>query len=356
MENSIVHINAGKGYDVTVGYGILDNCGKILSDAVNSRRAAVVTDSNVGPLYLNRVVNSLEKNGFSVCSFSFEAGETSKNMTTLAQILEFFAEQQLTRQDFVIALGGGVVGDMTGFAAGCYLRGIKFVQMPTSLLAAVDSSVGGKTAVDLLAGKNLAGLFIQPEAVLLDIECLDTLTPHFFADGMAEAIKTAILCSEDMFALFENGDVKENIQSIITECIKYKGHVVEVDEFESGLRQLLNLGHTVGHAVEKCSGYSLSHGHAVAVGTAIICRAAERLSQCEKGLAERVESILIKCGLPVETEYSAEQLAGAALVDKKRRGDYITLVIPKSVGECVLHKAKISELENIIAAGLERWL
>ncbi len=354
MNTNTVHINAGNGYDVVIGNGLLEKCGEYLAAVLKSRSAAIITDSNVQPLYLEKVKKSLQDSGFSVCSFCFDAGEPSKNMTTLSQILEFMAENHLTRQDCVIALGGGVTGDMTGFAAGCYLRGIKFVQIPTTLLAAVDSSVGGKTAVDLAAGKNLAGLFIQPEIVLFDIDTLQTLTPHFFADGMAEAVKTAILSSDEMLSLFEEGKAAENIQAIITGCVKYKGYVVEQDEFESGMRQLLNLGHTVGHAVEKCSGYTVTHGHAVAIGTAIICRAAAKMGFCDMDTAQRVENVLESCNLPTVTQYDAHELAQAALVDKKRRGENITLVLPRSTGECVLHKINISQLEEFIAAGLER--
>lgn len=354
MNTSVVHINAGNGYDVVIGRKLLDECGEYLADVLSSRNAAIITDSNVMPLYLERVMNSLKRSGFSVCSFCFDAGEPSKNMVTLSQILEFLAENHMTRKDCVIALGGGVTGDMAGFAAGCYMRGIRFVQIPTTLLAAVDSSVGGKTAVDLTAGKNLAGLFIQPDIVLMDLDTLKSLTPHFLADGMAEAIKTAILSSGEMLSLFEEGKTADNLQEIITGCVRYKGYVVEEDEFESGMRQLLNLGHTVGHAVEKCSGYSITHGHAVAIGTAIICRAAAKNGFCDIQLAKRVESILSGCGLPTETAYDAGQLAQAALVDKKRKGDSITLVLPRTVGDCVLYDMHISQLEGFIAAGLER--
>lgn len=354
MKTEVIRINVGDGYDVTVGSNILDSCGQYVSELLDSRKTAIITDSNVAPLYLSRVCDSLEKSGFSVSAYTFEAGETSKNMRTLSDILEFLAESQLTRQDCVIALGGGVVGDMTGFAAGCYLRGIKFIQIPTTLLAAVDSSVGGKTAVDLNAGKNLAGLFIQPEAVLYDIDTLKTLTPHFFADGMAEAVKTAILCGDNMLKLFERNEINNNLYEIITGCIKYKGNVVEIDERESGVRQLLNLGHTAGHAVEKCSGFTITHGHAVAVGTAIICRAAARLGFCNAAFAEGVEAVLDNCELPTTTKYNAKQLTEAALVDKKRRGEYITLVLPRAAGDCILHRISVTELEKYFSAGLER--
>ena len=338
-------------YQVTVGPGLLPTCGPRLQEVLSPCRIAVITDSHVAPLYLERVCESLQSAGFSVVSRVVPAGEQHKTMATLAQLLEFLAEEHLTRTDCVAALGGGVIGDMAGFAAAVYLRGIRCVQLPTTLLSAVDSSVGGKTAVDLSAGKNLAGAFFQPAAVLCDTDCLSTLPPEILADGAAEAIKTGVLCDESLFSLFESGSL--NLPEIITRCVSYKAGVVERDPTEQGERKLLNLGHTVGHAIERCSGFAIPHGHAVAAGLAIMARAAETRGWTDGPLAERITACLAQNKLPTGTDYSAEALAQAALSDKKRAGDTITVVVPRQIGVCELRKLPVSQLQSLIAAGLE---
>lgn len=245
---------------------------------------------------------------------------------------------------------------MAGLAAALYLRGVRYIQLPTSLLAAVDSSVGGKTAVDLSAGKNLAGAFLQPAAVLCDTDCLGTLTPEFFADGAAEAIKTGVLCDEDLFALFEGPPLSPAspvLPEIIARCVRYKAGVVERDEKEQGERKLLNLGHTVGHAIEKCSGFTIPHGHAVAAGMAVMAQAAEALGWTQQPVAARIAACLEKNHLPTGTDFSPEALAEAALSDKKRAGGAITLVVPEKIGRCVLKKLPVAELLPVIRAGLE---
>ena len=214
-----IHVRTVPEYDVTIGPGLLKECGPRLREAVPLCHVAVVADSNVAPLYLETVKASLLEAGYQVSAYVFPAGEGSKNLSTLADILEFLAERRLTRTDCVIALGGGVTGDMAGFAAAVYLRGIRYVQLPTTLLAAVDSSVGGKTAIDLRAGKNLAGAFMQPAAVLCDTSCLNTLPPAVFADGAAEAIKTGVLCDEGLFALFEGVTLPEAPTEVIARCV-----------------------------------------------------------------------------------------------------------------------------------------
>ena len=252
-----------------------------------------------------------------------------------------------------MALGGGVCGDLAGFAAGCYLRGIRYIQVPTTLLAAVDSSVGGKTAVDLNAGKNLAGLFFQPSAVLCDTDCLQTLSDRVFADGVAEAIKTGVIGDETLFSLFETGKVRESLPEIVARCVAIKSSIVELDEFEHGPRRLLNLGHTVGHAVEKCSAYQITHGHAVAIGMAVMARAGAKLGICTPKCATRIEHALVKNGLPISAPFPASMLAEAALADKKRTEHEIILVFPRRVGECILQKVPMRQLKDILNAGME---
>ena len=355
MSDSIrtIHVNTDPAYDVLVGSGLLRRCGELLAPVIGKCRMAVITDTTVAPLYLDTVTASLRDAGFAVCTYIYPAGEAHKNLATLSDVLEFLAENQLTRTDCVAALGGGVCGDMSGFAAGCYLRGIRYVQLPTTLLAAVDSSVGGKTAIDLRAGKNLAGVFLQPSAVLCDTDCLATLPPHVFADGAAEAVKTGILAGADLFDAVASGALHTDIAGVIARCIAFKGSVVEEDPLDNGLRRTLNLGHTAGHAIEKCADFSISHGHAVAIGTVLMARAAEKLGWCAEPLADAFAKVLAQYDLPTATDFTAAQLAAAALSDKKRRGDSISVVVPAAIGGCVMRKIPVAELEAVFAAGLE---
>ncbi len=348
-----IHVRTVPKYDVTIGPGLLAECGRRLREVLPLCRMAVVTDSNVAPLYLEKVKASLSEAGYQVSVCVFPAGEESKNFHTLSNILEFLAEEHLTRIDCVAALGGGVTGDMAGLAAALYLRGVRYVQLPTTLLSSVDSSVGGKTAIDLQAGKNLAGAFLQPSAVLCDTDCLKTLPADVFADGAAEALKTGVLCGEELFSRMEHGLSASAPEEIIARCVSYKAGVVERDEKEQGERKLLNLGHTVGHAIEKCSNFTIPHGHAVAAGLAVMARAAEKLGWTDGPVAERVAACLEKNCLPVRTGFEPQALALAALSDKKRAGDSITIVVPKAIGRCELKKIPVSELLPVIQAGLE---
>lgn len=352
MEPREIKIAVSPPYPVFVGSGLLCRCGEAAASLSGCRSAAVVTDSTVGPLYLSGVENSLRRAGLSVCSYLYPAGEAAKTLSALSDILEFLAARRLTRTDCVIALGGGVCGDMAGFAAGCYLRGISFIQLPTTLLAAVDSSVGGKTAVDLPQGKNLAGLFHQPAAVLCDTNCLKTLPEAELACGAAEAVKTGILAGEGLFSLLEKG-FPSDWTEIIVQCVTCKGRVVESDPEERGFRRTLNLGHTMGHAIERCSNFSISHGQAVSVGLACAARAAEKLGWTEVPCAARIVRALTRYRLPVFSPFSAKELAAAALNDKKRSGDFITLAIPARIGKCVLKTIPVAGLEEFFSVGME---
>jgi len=332
-----VRIEASKSYDVLLGPGLLNQCGERLLEAVRPCRAAVITDDTVAALYGGTVKNSLDEAGFQADMFVFPHGEQHKTMETLASVLEWMAENRLTRSDLVVALGGGVVGDLAGFAAAVYCRGARFVQIPTTLLAAVDASVGGKTAVDLKAGKNLAGAFHQPEMVLCDTDVLRALPPQLLRDGAAEIIKHGILADEALFDRMASGSWTEQMEAVVARNVEIKREYVLADERDNGQRFFLNLGHTFGHAVEKCSGFSLSHGQGVAIGLVMAARAA--------GMdTSRIEGALIACGLPVRAPYSAAELANAALSDKKRRGDQITLVLPEKIGKCRLCTVGVEEL------------
>lgn len=346
-----ISIGVKPSYDAIIAPGLLKEAGARLAAQFSPCRMAVVCDAAVAPLYLSELQASLTGAGFEVFSHILPAGEEHKTLDTLGGILEFFAESGLSRKDMALALGGGVCGDMTGFAAGCYMRGIRYVQMPTTLLAAVDSSVGGKTGVDLRAGKNLAGLFIQPAAVLCDTNCLRTLPDACIADGMAEVIKSGVLDGERIFRLCQADEPDH--EAMIAECVRFKGRVVELDEKEQNLRRSLNLGHTAGHAIEKLSRYTISHGHAVAMGLAIITRSAVKLGFCPAEDGQRILAALEKHGLPTAADFDAATLAEAAVMDKKREADRITVVIPTGIGSCRLHPIPIGELEALFAAGTE---
>ncbi|MBO7275230.1 MAG: 3-dehydroquinate synthase [Clostridia bacterium] len=338
-----VTVKAQKQYNVYIGAGLLSEAGERIKALMPDIRAAVITDSNVAPLHLETLQTSLKNAGIDSSVYIFPAGEQSKRLSTVENILEWLAQQGFSRTDCVIALGGGVTGDMAGFAAAVYLRGVRYVQIPTTLLAAVDSSVGGKTGVDLGAGKNLAGAFKQPEIVLCDTDTLKTLPQHVVADGMAETIKYGVLFSPGLFDTLAEG-MPDDLTDIITECVTLKAHIVEIDEIEQRERKLLNLGHTLGHAIEKCSNFTVTHGHAVAAGTALIARAGEAMGITQKGTADRVEACLLKHSLPIGCDYAPVDLAQAAMSDKKRSGDSITLVLIDKIGECSLKKVPASTL------------
>ena len=347
-----IEVNASKHYTVEIGSGLLPGLGPRIAALGGAQRVCIVSDSNVWPLYGAAADASLHAAGLETCAFVFPAGEASKNGTTYLELLNFLAENRLSRSDILVALGGGVVGDLTGFAAATYQRGIRFVQVPTTLLAAVDSSVGGKTAIDLPAGKNLAGAFCQPSLVLCDVDCLRTLPDDIFRDGCAEIIKTAILFDEPLFMELVRDSLNFDRERVIAACVAHKRDIVVADEFDRGQRNLLNLGHTFGHAVETLSDFTLSHGRAVAIGTAMAARAAVSLGLADQGTASRIMWLLERFGLPIFTHHSAEVLANAALSDKKRSGGTVKLILPEAIGRCTISPTPIRELESIMQAGL----
>lgn len=351
--NQKLRIRVRSGYDVLVGRDLLGSSGSLIQEAMGQRRCVIVSETNVAPLYLQRVTDSCLEAGLPVSSYVFPAGEEHKNLETFGNILNALAGAHLTRKDFVIALGGGVTGDISGFAAGCYMRGIPFVQIPTTVLSMVDSSVGGKCAVDLPLGKNLAGVFHQPSLVLCDMDTLDTLPREIFKDGCAEAIKTAVLTGGELFDLLQKGPDGIDLWKMIALCIAYKGGVVERDEKEQSERKLLNLGHTAGHAIEKCSQYSISHGRAVAIGTAMMARAADKLGWSTVPVHREIEAILRKFDLPTGIDYPPELLLEAALSDKKHSGKTITIIVPESIGNCVLKEVDNRQLLEVFTAGKE---
>lgn len=348
-----VTVKTSATYEVLIGSGLLQKAGEEVKKVISPCKAAIVTDSTVVHLYEETVRKSLTEAGFSVCTFVFPAGEASKNMHTLSHLLEFLAKEEMTRTDLIVALGGGVTGDLAGFGAAVYLRGIPFVQIPTTFLAAIDSSVGGKTAVDLEAGKNLAGAFYQPKLVLCDTDVLQTLPEVVFADGIAEALKYGVLGDAALFEKIAGGDFRQDLEEIIETCVSMKRDVVEEDEFDTGKRQLLNLGHTFGHAIEQKSHFQMTHGHAVAIGMHLIAKAAEAKGIAEKGIASVIAKALEQNQLPKETTFSPAEVAEGTLRDKKRRGGTISFVFPKKIGDCEIVKIPVEEVETLARTAME---
>lgn len=338
----IVNVVTQPAYQVKIEAGLMNRLGEeMLALLGKTCKLAILTDDTVDNLYGAKVEKSLSESGFRVCRFAMPHGEEHKNLALFGEMLEFLATEQITRSDCIVALGGGVPGDMAGFAAACYLRGIPFVQVPTTLLAMVDSSVGGKTGLDLARGKNLAGAFYQPKAVFCDPEALATLPRDTLIDGAAECVKYGILEDEALFALFENGEWEAQPEEIIARCVRQKAALVELDEKDRGSRQLLNLGHTFGHAIEKCSDFAVSHGKGVAIGMVMAARLANKLGLCEAAVTERIIRTLDKMGLPTTADFAPETLLKAALSDKKRAGNQITLVLPNCIGHCELYPIPI---------------
>ena len=347
-----VKVCASKAYEVKIGSTLLASLGAEAAAVTKVGTAAIISDSNVWPMYGEVAKKSLESAGFSVISYIFPAGESSKNAETYISVLNFLAQNRINRGDCLIALGGGVVGDLTGFVAATYLRGIAYIQVPTTLLAAVDSSVGGKTAIDLDCGKNLVGAFYQPKLVLCDTDTLNTLPQDIFRDGCAEVIKYGILYDQSLFAQLENSGLDFDRESVIARCVELKRDVVAEDEFDTGSRMKLNLGHTIGHGVEAGSHYTVSHGKAVAIGTAIISRGAVKYSICTQNTCNRIQRVLAQFGLPVSTDCKVQTLFDAALSDKKRSGGIVNLIVPEKIGSCIIRPTPVAEVKAWIEAGL----
>ncbi len=355
-----VDIEVERPYTVHIGTFLLERVGDIARSVCEGGRALVVTDSNVGPLYAPPVMESLEKSGFTTRLATFEAGEQHKTGETFLDLLDAAARAELGRCDLVVALGGGVVGDLAGFVAASYMRGIAYIQVPTSLLAMVDSSVGGKTAIDLPAGKNLAGAFWQPRAVIADVGCLGTLDDAQFADGCGEVVKHAAIADADLFACLEETPLTPELLKrdlgrvayLIARNVDIKRAVVAADERESGMRKLLNFGHSIGHGVEAAEGYRLGHGTCVAIGMVAIASASVTAGVCPEEVPDRIASLLVRHGLALETKADSRSVFEAALHDKKRSGDAIDLVVPRGIGSASIARTPIEEFKRILEVGL----
>ena len=348
-----IDVPASHPYRVHIGAGALSMLGSTVRELCpQARIAAVVSDDAVFPLHGETALGSLRDAGLDAEVCIVPHGEASKTAETLVSLLSELAARSLTRSDVLVALGGGMIGDLTGFAAAVYMRGVACIQCPTTLLAAVDSSVGGKTAVDLPAGKNLMGAFWPPRSVLCDTDTLGTLPEAVFADGCAEVVKTAVLFDPPLFDTLSRDGLRFDRETVIARCVERKRDVVAEDEFDTGRRALLNLGHTLGHAVEARSDYSLSHGKSVAIGTSVVCRAAAKTGYADPELPAAAEGLLRKLGLPTASPYPVDELMPLMLSDKKRSGDMVSVVVPEQIGHCVVRPMTAEELRAFMEAGL----
>lgn len=344
-----IKVQTGRPYDILIERGLINKVGELVKTVSNADKITVVTDSNVEKLYADAVVNQLKAQNYDTNLFVFSAGEESKRLSTIENMYSSFADFHMTRKDLVIALGGGVTGDMAGFAAASYMRGIEFVQIPTSLLAQVDSSVGGKTGVDIEQGKNLVGAFWQPNMVIIDPDTLKTLPDYYINDGMAEVIKYGCIKNSKLFDTLENKNALDIIEDIIEICVSIKRDVVNADEREKGERMLLNFGHSLGHSLEKIYNYKgLSHGQAVAIGMCMISAASEKAGITEQGTTDRIISLCQKYSLPTDDKTSKAEIASVCSSDKKSGGDSISLVLLSKIGKSFTQKTKLADLENFI--------
>lgn len=345
MTAQTVHVGLGeRSYPITIGTVILSSIGPAIHSAHIAKRFAIITDDRVGPLYGLQVQAALQAVGIASELIAFRHGEASKHLDTIGTLASDLAQRGFDRGDALVALGGGVVGDITGFLASIYMRGIPFVQIPTTLLAQVDSSVGGKTGVDLAQGKNLVGTFYQPRAVFIDTEVLQTLPPEEYLGGLAEVIKYGIAMDADFFAfLAQHREAilrldPEVIIPMIKRCCELKASVVEQDEREGGLRRILNFGHTIGHAVEAASGYRLIHGFAVAIGMHLVAQLAQRSGYAQEALVQVIGQLLLHFGLPttVPPELDPVTIKGFLRSDKKTVGGRIFFVLPTTLGKVTI--------------------
>lgn len=345
----------GQSYDIVIERGGLNQVGDWLRTLWGDKKVAIISDNRVAKLYASIVEKSLEKAGFQVVRFEFLQGEASKNLTTVSKVYDFLATQGMTRSDGIVALGGGVVGDLAGFAASTYMRGISFVQIPTSLTAQVDSSIGGKTGVNTALAKNMVGTFAQPDGVFIDPEVLSTLGHRELIEGMGEVIKYGLIQDTELWEELEAMDgsvesILEHAESIISHsCLVKRDHVV-ADELDNGIRLYLNFGHTIGHAIEATAGYGqVMHGEAVSMGMVQLSRVAEEKGLMPKGITQKIEEMCRKFGLPVTYEnWDKEALYQALTHDKKARGTNLKLVIVPELGKAAIHQIPLQEMKDFL--------
>lgn len=341
-----IDVRTARPYQVTLEPGVLDRVGEIARKHKKpGTKAMLISETNVFPLYGERVKSSLEQAGFAVSTFIFPAGEEHKQISTVCDMYKALAEAGFTRTDFIVTLGGGVTGDMGGFAAASFLRGMDFMQVPTTLVSQADASVGGKTGVDLPFGKNLVGAFHQPMAVVTDPDTLSTLPRHFFNDGLGEVIKHGCIADRALFEALEQGAVLDDLTEVVGRSISIKRDFVEADTRDTGRRMILNFGHTCGHALEKLHNFQgLPHGEAVGMGMVMACRAGENLGVTEPGTAERVKALLAKYDMPTEDRFTKEEVVAATALDKKSDGDTLRFILLPKIGESLIRPITRQEL------------
>lgn len=340
-----------RSYPIIIENGLLDRTGSEIKKVFKGKKIFILTDKNVSKHYGDKIKKSLLNSNYDVQVLELEPGEQTKDFSTLPYVYDELLDFGLTRSDLIIALGGGVIGDLAGFVAATYLRGIDFVQIPTSLLAQVDSSVGGKVAVDLKKGKNLVGSFYHPKVVLIDPNVLETLDERFFNDGMAEVIKYGCIKDKELFERLKNfkdkKDLINNIEEIIHRCCFIKKEVVERDEKDTGERMLLNFGHTLGHGIEQYHNYSkYTHGEAVAIGMYQITKISEKAGLTSVGTSESIKDILLKYNLPFDMDLKIEDIIGAVKLDKKNLGAVLNIIILKEIGQSEIYKTNAEWFYN----------
>lgn len=382
-----IRVSNSKTYDVIIERGILKDAGRLILDKVyhfpdsdvhkasgeakvfvmphsddNIHKAPkdfnasvlLVSDDNVYKIYGDEVKNSLLSSGFKLYPFIFPQGENSKCMELYEKLINFIGDMGIKRSDILVALGGGVSGDLGGFAASTYMRGIKLLEIPTTLIAMSDSSVGGKNGINLSSGKNLCGTFYQPELVICDTEVLDTLPREVFLDGCAEVIKYGLIESPGLLHHLEEKSLDFDREYVISECVRMKRDIVDEDEFDLGKRRLLNLGHTVGHALEKLSNFSLSHGMAVAKGISVIAFSSMKYGLCGEETLDKIIRLLKKFGFDLTIPYGFDEIMGAILSDKKRLGANITWIAVTDYGKSAILTASIEEFKSFLRPGIPK--
>lgn len=346
---------ADQSYDILIDPGLLQQVGALVQDVWTApKKVLLLSDSNVAPLYMAQVQAQLTESGFKVVTSVVPAGEASKSLSNTASLYQLMLDQAFSRTDGVIALGGGVVGDLAGFVASTFMRGIHFIQIPTSLLAQVDSSVGGKTAVDFGTGKNIVGTFYQPDLVIIDPETLHTLTPRYVAEGYAEVVKMAATAQDPEFwPLIQQITAEEAIlthaKALIAHSVRFKAQIVMADEKESGQRRFLNFGHTLGHAIELLANGQLAHGEAVSIGTVQLCQIFEAKDLTKKGVTSAIKAQLQAVGLPVDSELLfTPKFYDQLLLDKKNQGDHLNFVYITDLGQPKIYPVQKTELKAFL--------
>ena len=352
----IIEINTDRKYDIHLKGGIINQVGLHLMRNHTSGKICIISDKNSNKYWGSSLQNSLQGMGFEVHSLVFPPGEKTKNFNNLEHIINYLAKHRFSRSDFLLALGGGVVGDLTGFAASIYMRGIDFYNIPTTLLSAVDSSVGGKTAINLVTGKNMAGTFWQPSGVFFDKQTLTTLPDKQIKNGLGEVIKAGVILDDSIISLMENNwpnKLPDITEELIYKSINVKKKIVQLDEREKGPRQTLNLGHTIGHALENLSRYKIPHGQGVSMGLLIMAKISERMGWANENMSYRLEHLYQRYDINVKCPFSPKAIAKEILADKKRRGDNITLAVPLKIGHCTLRNINVSEIQDLLKKGME---